>query len=498
MTDSSPLTVMSRVIDRAEESSVCFRLRQRSRARTMLRVRNTLSGQIEEFAPLEGDRVGLYCCGLTVYDYGHIGNFRTFVSIDILRRYLKYKGYRLLHVMNFTDVDDKTIRRAREEGISLRELTDRYIAAFQEDMRTLNLEVPEVTPRATDHIPEMVDLVKRLTARGYTYTSDGSIYFRISAFPEYGKLSKIKLDAIRPGARVDVDEYEKADVRDFVLWKAPKDDYEPRWETEIGVGRPGWHLECSAMSMKYLGETFDIHCGGVDLIFPHHENEIAQSEGATGKPFVRYWLHSEFLLVEGEKMSKSKGNFYTLRDLVARGYDPMAIRYALLSVPYRKQLNFTFDGLRAAETTLVSLRDFRARLREARCESGSNPAMAEAIRRAAVEFEEGMDNDLNTAQALAALHTLVGEANVALVQGQLRHDDRQRILEWLARIDTVLGVLGPEETVLLDEDVRALIEERARARAERNFARADEIRRLLAERGIILEDTKEGTRWRRK
>lgn len=498
MTESDPPTVMSEVIDRAEEGSVCFRLRERSRALTMLRVRNTLSGQIEEFAPLKGDTVGLYCCGLTVYDYGHIGNFRTFVSIDILRRYLKYKGYRLLHVMNFTDVDDKTIRRAREEGVSLRELTDRYIAAFQEDMRTLNLEMPEVTPRATDHIPEMVELVKRLTARGYTYTSEGSIYFRIAAFPEYGKLSKIKLDGIRPGARVDVDEYEKADVRDFVLWKAPKDDDEPRWETEIGVGRPGWHLECSAMSMKYLGETFDIHCGGVDLIFPHHENEIAQSEGATGKPFVRYWLHSEFLLVEGEKMSKSKGNFYTLRDLVAQGYDPMAIRYALLSVPYRKQLNFTFDGLRAAEATLVSLRDFRARLREARCESGSNPAMAEAIGRAAVEFEEGMDNDLNTAQALAALHTLVGEANVALVQGHLRHDDRQRILEWLARIDAVLGVLGPEETMLLDEDVQALIEERARARAERNFARADDIRRLLAERGIILEDTKEGTRWRRK
>jgi cysteinyl-tRNA synthetase len=464
----------------------------------MLRLRNTLSGQVEEFVPLAGDTVGLYCCGLTVYDYGHIGNFRTFVSIDVLRRYLAYKGYRLRHVMNFTDVDDKTIRRAHDEGVSLRELTDRYIAAFQEDMRTLNLETPDVTPRATDHIPEMVDLVKRLTSRGYTYTSEGSIYFRIAAFPEYGKLSKIKLDEIRPGARVDVDEYEKADVRDFVLWKAPKEDYEPRWETDIGVGRPGWHLECSAMSMKYLGETFDIHCGGVDLIFPHHENEIAQSEAATGKPFVRYWVHTEFLLVEGEKMSKSRGNFYTLRDLVAQGYDPMAIRYALLSVPYRKQLNFTFEGLRAAQATLDSLRDFRARLREARCEPGSNPPLAETLRRAESAFEEGMDHDLNTAQALAALHTLVGEVNIALVQGHLREDDRQRIREWLARVDSVLGVLGPEETLLLDAEIQALIRERARAREERQFARADEIRRLLAERGIILEDTREGTRWRRK
>jgi len=464
----------------------------------MLRLRNTLSGELEVFAPLDGETVRMYSCGLTVYDYGHIGNFRTFVSVDILRRYLKYKGYRVLHVMNFTDVDDKTIRRAREEGVSLRELTDRYIAAFLDDMRTLNLETPEIMPRATDHIPEMVALVKRLQERGYTYRSEGSIYFRIAAFPEYGKLSKIRPDQIKPGARVDVDEYEKADVRDFVLWKAPKEPDEPRWETELGPGRPGWHLECSAMSMKYLGETFDIHCGGVDLIFPHHENEIAQSEAATGKPFVRYWVHTEFLLVEGEKMAKSRGNFYTLRDLLERGFDPLAIRYALLSVPYRTPLNFTFEGVRAAEATLANLRDFLWRVREARGEPGSNPTIADALRRAAREFEEAMDQDLNTAQALGALHTLVGEVTRAVIHGALREDDRQQILDWIRRVDQVLGVLGEIEPESLDPELQALIEERARARARRDYARADEIRRLLYERGIILEDTRSGTLWRRR
>jgi cysteinyl-tRNA synthetase len=464
----------------------------------MLRLRNTLSGAMEDFAPLDGETVRMYSCGLTVYDYGHIGNFRTFVSVDILRRYLKYKGYRVLHVMNFTDVDDKTIRRAREEGVSLRELTDRYIAAFLEDMRALNLEKPEVMPRATEHIPDMVALVKRLSERGYTYRSEGSIYFRIAAFPDYGKLSKIRADQIKPGARVDVDEYEKADVRDFVLWKAPKEPDEPRWETELGPGRPGWHLECSAMSMKYLGETFDVHCGGVDLIFPHHENEIAQSEAATGKPFVRYWVHTEFLLVEGEKMAKSRGNFYTLRDLLDRGYDPRAIRYALLSVPYRTPLNFTFEGVRAAATTLANMRDALWRIREARCEPGSNPILAEAVRRAARAFEDAMDHDLNTAQALAAVHTLLDEASLAVIQGTLREDDRQQILAWMHRVDQVFGVLGEIEPEALEPELRALIEERARARERRDYARADEIRRLLYERGIILEDTRSGTLWRRR
>ncbi|RMG52732.1 MAG: cysteine--tRNA ligase [Acidobacteria bacterium] len=464
----------------------------------MLKVRNTLTGELEEFQPLEEGLVRFYACGPTVYDYCHIGNFRTFVSVDILRRYLKYKGYALRQVMNFTDVDDKTIARAEQEGISLRELTDRYIAAFREDMKALNLEPPEVMPRATEHIPDMVELVKRLEARGHTYRSGGSIYYRIATFPSYGKLSKINLEGNIPGARIDADSYGKEDVRDFVLWKAPKDEREPRWETEIGVGRPGWHLECSTMSMKYLGETFDIHCGGVDLIFPHHENEIAQSEGATGKPFVRYWLHTEHLIVEGEKMSKSKGNFYTLRDLVQMGFDPLAVRYALLSVPYRKPFNFTFDGLRAAERTLQSLRDFRWAVRQARCEPGSNPAVAEAIEKARRDFEAGMDDDLNTAQALAAIHRLVRDVNIVLNQGALRADDRHRILDLLSRFDTVLGVLGEEEEEMLDSEIEVLIKEREAARAARDFARADQIRDLLARRGIVLEDTKQGTRWKRK
>jgi cysteinyl-tRNA synthetase len=453
---------------------------------------------LEEFNPLDENLVRMYACGLTVYDYGHIGNFRTFISVDILRRYLKYKGYKLVHVMNYTDVDDNTINRAHREGVSLRELTDRYIQAFLEDMKALNLEPPEIMPRATEHIPEMVELVRRLEANGHTYGAEGSIYYRIATFPEYGKLSKINLAGNIAGARIDADKYEKEDARDFVLWKAPKEAHEARWEAEIGVGRPGWHLECSAMSMKYLGETFDIHCGGVDLVFPHHENEIAQSEGATGQPFVRYWIHTEFLQVEGEKMSKSLGNFYTLRDLIGKGFNPLAIRYALLSVPYRKQLNFTFDGLRAAESTLQGLRDFRWAVRQAQCEPGSNPTVAEAIKQAQTDFEAGMDDDLNTAQALAAIHTLVREVNIAMTQGGLREDDRQEILRTLERFDTVLGVLGEEQAEMLDSEIEALLEERVRARAARNFARADEIRHLLTARGIILEDTKQGTRWKRK
>jgi len=464
----------------------------------MLKLRNTLTGQLEQFVPLEDNTVRMYACGLTVYDYGHIGNFRTFISVDILRRYLKYKGYKLVHVMNYTDVDDNTINRAQREGVSLRELTDRYIQAFLEDMRALNVEHPEIMPRATEHIPDMVELVKRLEANGHTYSADGSIYYRIATFPEYGKLSKINLEGNIAGARIDADKYEKEDARDFVLWKAPKEENEARWETAIGMGRPGWHLECSAMSMKYLGETFDIHCGGVDLVFPHHENEIAQSEGATGRPFVRYWFHTEFLQVEGEKMSKSLGNFYTVRDLIRDGFNPPAIRYALLSVPYRKQLNFTFEGLRAAESTLRGLRDCRWAVRQARCEPGSNPTVAEAIKKAQEEFEAGMDDDLNTAQALAAIHTLVREVNIVLAQGELREDDRQEILQSLDRFDTVLGVLGEEQVELLDSEIEALLNEREQARAARYFARADEIRRLLTGRGIILEDTKQGTRWKRK
>ncbi|HEX4949388.1 MAG TPA: cysteine--tRNA ligase, partial [Blastocatellia bacterium] len=339
----------------------------------MLHLYNTLTAQVEEFHPLENNHVRMYVCGPTVYDYAHIGNFRTFLFADLLRRYLKFKGYALTHVMNITDIEDKIIKRAQEEGSDFREFTDKYIQLFFEDWDALGLERPEQIIRATDYIDEMVAIIKRLESNGLTYQSDGSTYYRIAGFKDYGKLSKINFEGNIAGAseRVDADEYEKENVRDFVLWKAAKPG-EPSWQTEIGGGRPGWHIECSAMSMKTLGETFDIHAGGIDLVFPHHENEIAQSEGATNKPFVKYWVHSEFLLAEGEKMSKSKGNYYTVRGLVEQGFSHRAIRYMLLSAQHLKQFNFTLDGLRGAETTVARLQDFRLRLREAKCTPGSN------------------------------------------------------------------------------------------------------------------------------
>ncbi|HEY6331942.1 MAG TPA: cysteine--tRNA ligase, partial [Blastocatellia bacterium] len=327
----------------------------------MLRLKDTLTRTKEELKPLEDNLVRIYACGPTVYDYGHIGNFRTFVAVDVLHRYLDYLGYKTKFVMNITDVDDKIIRGLKNDGKSLEEYTGFYTEQFLRDLELLNIRTPDILPRATAHIPEMIELMERLQERGHTYTSDGSLYYSIASFPDYGRLSGQKLDGNKAGARVDVDEYDKADARDFVLWKATKEEGEPSWASPFGAGRPGWHLECSAMSMKYLGESFDIHCGGVDLVFPHHENEIAQSEGATGKPFVKTWFHVEFLLVEGEKMSKSKGNFYTLRDLTERGFAPDAIRYLLISAPYGTQLNFTLDGLKAAGSSLERLRNFRRR-----------------------------------------------------------------------------------------------------------------------------------------
>ncbi|HYP26288.1 MAG TPA: cysteine--tRNA ligase [Blastocatellia bacterium] len=463
----------------------------------MLRLRNTLARKQEEFKPLEGNTVRMYACGPTVYDFGHIGNFRTFVAVDLLRRYLKYSGYDVVHVMNITDVEDKIIRDMRASGKGLREFTDYYITEFLRDVDLLNIERPEHLPRATDHVPEMVEIMDRLTEAGHTYDSEGSLYFRIASFKDYGKLSGLKLEGNKAGARVDVDEYDKDDARDFVLWKAPKEG-EPTWETSYGAGRPGWHLECSAMSMKYLGESFDIHCGGVDLIFPHHENEIAQSEGATGKPFVRNWFHVEFLQVEGERMSKSKGNFYTVRQLIEKGYSPDAIRYLLLSVPYRTQLNFTMDGLRAAESALDRLRNFRRRVSDFEGGDGSSPRAAEIIKRARADFEAAMDDDLNTSGALGAIFEFVREVNIALDAGDFQSEDRAATLDLLGRVDSVLGVLGEEKKEMLDPEVDAMIEARNSARASRDFAGADRIRNELAERGIILEDTPQGTRWKRK
>ena len=466
----------------------------------MLKFRNTLSGRVEEFHPLNEGEVKFYYCGPTVWNYGHIGNFRSAVAADVLRRYLKFKGFKVTHVMNITDVEDRIIALSQEAGLSIDDYTAKYIEALWEDFDALGCERPEIVPRATRHIPEMVTLIEKLLANEHAYESDRSIYYRIASFPEYGKLSKINFAGNIAGAseRVDTDKYEKEDARDFALWKAPDSETEPAWDSSIGRGRPGWHIECSAMSMKYLGETFDIHAGGIDLVFPHHENEIAQSEGATGKQFVRYWIHFEHLKVDGETMSKSKGNYYTFRDVVEKGYSPAGIRYFLLSVPHNKQLNFTFEALAGAERTVASLRDFRARLSEAKTEPGNNERLHEAATRALKEFEAGMDDDFNTSIALAAIHNLSREVNTALARKQVKEENKKQLLQLLTRFDSVLNVLGDQRIEMLDSEVQAMIDERQEARRRRDFARADEIRVALADRGIILEDTKDGVRWKRK
>lgn len=466
----------------------------------MLRFRNTLSGKIEEFHPLREGEASFYYCGPTVWEYGHIGNFRSNVAADILRRYLKFKGYKVKHVMNITDVEDRIIAKSQEAGLSIDDYTAKYIAALWEDSDALGIERPDIVPRATRHIPEMVTLIERLLETQHAYKSDGSIYYRISSFPEYGKLSKINFagNIVGGSERIDTDKYEKEDARDFALWKESGNPTEPGWDSSLGRGRPGWHIECSAMSMKYLGETFDIHAGGIDLVFPHHENEIAQSEGATGKQFVKYWIHFEHLKVEGETMSKSKGNYYTFRDIKAKGYSPVAVRYFLLSVPYSKQLNFTFDALSGAEKTVAGLRDFRARLNEAKTEPGVNEALREAGQRALREFEAGMDDDLNTSVALAAIHNLTREVNTAMARKQLRDENKRELLELLKRFDTVLNVFGDDGAEMLDAEIQTLIDERQEARRRRDFARADELRDALLERGIVLEDTKDGVRWKQK
>jgi len=461
----------------------------------MLKLHNTLTSADEDFYPLEDGVVRFYTCGPTVYDYAHIGNFRTFVFQDLLRRYLEYRNYRVIHVMNITDVDDKTIHNAREQGMTLRDYTTKYTEVFLADCKTLRIQIPGLLPRATDHIPEMVALIQKLEEKGYTYRKDGSIYFSIAHFPGYGRLSKADFSGAQAGASVDTDKYDKENARDFVLWKAKKEG-EDFWETEIGPGRPGWHIECSAMSMKYLGETFDIHCGGVDLVFPHHENEIAQSECATGKPFVRYWVHPEFLIVESQKMSKSLGNFFRLQDLADLGHSPEAIRYLLLSVHYRKQLNFTMDGLRQAQSSIQRLEDFMLRAKEIANADEPSPAFTHEVQAARVKFIEAMDADLNTSAALAVIFDFVRLAYQKESQKALSGGDARIAIDFLKEIDGIYNILRAQSEIL-DEEIAQQIEARQAARRRRDFAEADRIRQSLLAKGIQLEDTKEGIRWKR-
>jgi cysteinyl-tRNA synthetase len=464
-----------------------------------LRFYNTLSQQVEEFSPARDNTVRMYTCGPTVYDFAHIGNFRTFVFVDLLRKCLRANGFVLNHVMNITDVDDKIIRNAVSKHQSLEEYTAVYTKAFLDDCATLRLERPERLTPATEHIDDMVQAVERLSAGNHTYTSDGSTYFRIASFPGYGKLSHNDFSGNLAGARVDVDEYEKADARDFALWKAPKEG-EPAWQTPLGPGRPGWHIECSVMAIKYLGETLDIHAGGVDLVFPHHENEIAQSESLTGQPFARFWLHSEFLMVEGQKMSKSLGNYYTLRNIVEKGYAPEAIRYLLASVPYRKQLNFTFDGLKSATTAIERVRNFKLRLESEKFADGVNEQLADRTVAARDTFRDSLNDDLNTAEALAAVFEYVRDANSAMDAGGFRAGNAAAALEFLQQFDAVFDVLAPtvQTNQIGDSEIESMIEERTAAKKAKNFARADQIREQLLGQGIILEDTKSGVRWKRK
>ena len=471
----------------------------------MLHLYNTLTRREEPFAPLDGNAVRMYACGPTVYARAHIGNFRTFVCLDVLRRTLKYVcGHDLREAMNYTDVDDKTIAGARKAGVPLREYTEPWIQAFREDVAQLGIETPEETPRATDedNLRAMGDLIVALERNGHTYRRDGSIYFRISTSPQYGRLARLDREGLKDGVRVDADEYSKDDPRDFVLWKASKPG-EPAWDYGTGPGRPGWHIECSAMALRILGEPpIDIHAGGVDLIFPHHENEIAQSEGARKEPFARFWVHIEHLFVESEKMSKSAGNVYTLTEIAARGHRASALRYLLLSAHYRKQLNFTWTGMDQAEEAIRRIVDFRARL-DTVAGDATHPRVQEAVAQARQAFTSALQHDLNTAAALAAVFDLVRDVNAAIDAREISASEAEAVRQLMDECDRVLGVVSLRQAEDAQppvpvEEIERSIEERRAARQRRDFAAADRIRDELAERGVLLEDNPGGTRWKKK
>ena len=470
-----------------------------------MRLFNTLTRTEEDFVPADGRTVRMYSCGLTVYARGHIGNFRTFTSLDVLRRALRHQeGYAMHHVVNFTDVDDKTIKASEEAGVSLREYTDRYIAAYHEDAAAMGLEPVEENPRATDeaNLRAMAGMVSDLERRGHTYRSDGSVYFKISTLPEYGKLARLDREGMQDGARVDSDSYGKQDARDFVLWKATKPG-EPTWDYGCGPGRPGWHIECSAMALRILGEPpIDIHGGGIDLIFPHHENEIAQAEGATGKPFVRFWVHVEFLNLDNEKMSKSLGNVFTVRDILEKGYRASALRYLLISVHYRKQLTFNWDVLAQAEAAVTRIADFLVRVEGIRG-GVAHPGVGARIDEAHDGFRQMIAADLNVPGAQGVMFELIRDLHAAMDRGEIGEPDAKQILAAFEQFDRVLGVISlrraeDEQPPVPAGEIEALIEERRNARKNRDFARADEIRTSLDARGIILEDSATGTRWKRK
>jgi cysteinyl-tRNA synthetase len=464
-----------------------------------VRFYNTLTRSVEEFVPREPGKVGMYTCGPTVYNRAHIGNFRTFLFSDLVKRYLRYRGYDVTWVMNFTDIDDRTIAGSQKEGIPMREFTERYTKIFLEDRDLLGIEPANVYPKATEHIPEMVELVKCLHARNLAYQTDGSHYFRVAAFTDYGKLARLDVEGLQQVERVAGDDYAKQDSRDFALWKG----YEPvdgdvYWETEIGKGRPGWHLECSAMSLKYLGEEFDIHLGGVDLIFPHHQNEIAQTEGCTGHRLARYWLHSEFLMIDADKMSKSLGNIYSISDVIDKGWTPREIRFALMGTHYRQQLNFTLDVLQAARNSLERIDAFLRNLEFAAGAGGETEAEAMLVR-CENQFQAGLDNDFNYAEAVAAIFNLIREGNSLIAEGKVGPSEAKQIQAVLSRFNGVLDYIYPKQSLdSTDDQIEDLIRAREEARKQKQWAEADRLRDVLASRGIILEDRAGGTIWRRK